>query len=184
MGPRIPKTKNLKYITIFLLLISCRVVKSLSLQNGDVLAVVQNAHLMLICGTQMNAVDVLELSLYFALKDYCILCWKFCYILRQCYYILQRFLLHFALVLQFVVIITFCGVTRTLEKQNVLYNFLYIPLRSLLDYDVKMPNFTFNGGSKQATTKFSFSFWTWVWFLGIQIQESSPNFDNSVCELK
>ena len=31
--------------------------------------------------------------------------------MRQCYYILQQFLLHFALVLHFAAIITFCGVT-------------------------------------------------------------------------
>ena len=35
--------------------------------------------------------------------------------------------------------------------------FLYISLKLLHDYDVKMPNFTFYGGRKQATTKFSFS---------------------------
>ena len=41
----------------------------------------------------------LEKLLQFALKDYYILHWKFYYILRQCYYILWRFLLHFALIL-------------------------------------------------------------------------------------
>ena len=35
---------------------------------------------------------------------------------------------------------------------------LYISLPSLHDYDAKMPHFTFYGGRKQATTKFSFSF--------------------------
>ena len=35
---------------------------------------------------------------------------------------------------------------------------LYISLSSLHDYDVKMPYFTFYGGRKQATTKFSLSF--------------------------
>ena len=35
---------------------------------------------------------------------------------------------------------------------------LYISLPSLHDYGVKMPNFTFQGGRKQATTKLSFSF--------------------------
>ena len=34
---------------------------------------------------------------------------------------------------------------------------LYISLPSLHDYGVKMPNFTFHGGRKQATTKLSFS---------------------------
>ena len=40
-----------------------------------------------------------------------------------------------------------------------------------------MPNFTFYGERKQATTKFSFTFRTWIWFLGIQLQESSPTID-------
>ena len=39
--------------------------------------------------------------------------------------------------------------------------FLYPSLPSLHDYDVNMPNFTFYGGRKQATTNFSFSFLTW-----------------------
>ena len=37
------------------------------------------------------------------------------------------------------------------------HTFLYISLPSLHDYDVKIPNFTFNGGRNQATTNFSFS---------------------------
>ena len=41
---------------------------------------------------------------------------------------------------------------------HVRHAFLYISLPSLHDYDVKMPNFTFYGGRKQATTKFTFSF--------------------------
>ena len=36
--------------------------------------------------------------------------------------------------------------------------FLYISSPLLHDYDVKMPNFTFYGGRKQETKKFSFSF--------------------------
>ena len=36
--------------------------------------------------------------------------------------------------------------------------FLYISLPSLHDNDVKIPNFMFYGGRKQATTKCSFSF--------------------------
>lgn len=55
--------------------------------------------------------------------------------------------------------------------------FLCISLLSLHDYEVKMPDLTFNGGSKQARTKFSFSLWTWVFFLGTQLQESSPACD-------
>ena len=41
---------------------------------------------------------------------------------------------------------------------HVHHAFLYISLLLLQDYDVKMPNFTFYGGHKQATEKFSFSF--------------------------
>ena len=41
---------------------------------------------------------------------------------------------------------------------HVHHAFLYISLPSLHDYDVKMPNFTFYGGRKQATTNFSFPF--------------------------
>ena len=43
------------------------------------------------------------------------------------------------------------GKTRTLR---VHLTFLYISLPFLHDYDVKLPNFTFSGGRKQATTKF------------------------------
>ena len=35
--------------------------------------------------------------------------------------------------------------------------FLYIFLPSLHDHNVKMPNFTFHGGRKQATNNFSFA---------------------------
>ena len=57
--------------------------------------------------------------------------------------------------------------------------FLYISLPVFFhDYDVKMPNFAFYGGRKQATTKFYFSYCTWIWCLGIQLQEGSPTFDN------
>ena len=41
---------------------------------------------------------------------------------------------------------------------HVHHAFLYISLPPLQDYNVKMPNFTFYGGRKQATTNFSFSF--------------------------
>ena len=50
--------------------------------------------------------------------------------------------------------------------------------RFLHDYDVKMPNFAFYGGRKQATTQFYLSYCTWIWYLGIQLQEGSPTFDN------
>ena len=43
------------------------------------------------------------------------------------------------------------GKTTTL---HVHLTFLYISLPFLHDYNVKLPNFTFSGGRKQATTKF------------------------------
>ena len=42
-------------------------------------------------------------------------------------------------------------------------------------YDRKMSNFTFGGGRKQATAKFSF--WTWIWFLGVRLKKNSLAFD-------
>ena len=63
---------------------------------------------------------------------------------------------------------TTAAVTRTSKKAiglvnktatvHVHHDFLYISLSSLHDYDVKMPNFTYYGGRKQATNNFSFSF--------------------------
>ena len=47
------------------------------------------------------------------------------------------------------------GKTRS---SHVHHAFLYISLPLLHDYDVKMPNFTFYGVRKQATTKCSFAF--------------------------
>ena len=41
---------------------------------------------------------------------------------------------------------------------HVHHTFLYISFPFLHDYDVKMPNFAFYGGRKQATTKLHFSF--------------------------
>ena len=60
---------------------------------------------------------------------------------------------------------------------HVYHAFLNISLPSPHDYDGKMPNFTFYGGRKQATAKFSFSFWTWIRFLGIRLNKSSLAFD-------
>ena len=45
---------------------------------------------------------------------------------------------------------------RKTTNLHVHHAFLYISLPLLHDYDMKMPNFTFYGGGKQATTKFSF----------------------------
>ena len=42
---------------------------------------------------------------------------------------------------------------------------------------MKMPNFTFYGGRKQATTKFSFCFQTWVRSPRNQLQENLPTLD-------
>ena len=43
-------------------------------------------------------------------------------------------------------------------SSHVHHAFLFISFLFLHDYDVKMPNLAFYGGSKQATTKFYFSF--------------------------
>ena len=51
--------------------------------------------------------------------------------------------------------IGFVGKAKTLHVHRT---FLYIYLSFLFDYDVKLPNFTFCKGRKQATTKFYFSF--------------------------
>ena len=64
-----------------------------------------------------------------------------------------------------------------LSKQKSLHvhhAFLYISLPLRHDYDVKMPNFTFYGGRKQATRKFSFSFYTWEWFPRNHLQGKLP----------
>ena len=50
------------------------------------------------------------------------------------------------------------GLLSKTTSLHVHHAFLYISLPLLHDYDVKMPNFTFYGGRKQTTTKFSFSF--------------------------
>ena len=51
--------------------------------------------------------------------------------------------------------------SNSLTRQNKNFarasRFLYISLPSLHDYHVKMPNFTFHEGRKQAMTKFFFS---------------------------
>ena len=64
--------------------------------------------------------------------------------------------------------------TTTLQVHHAFCTFL-CPF--LHDYDVKMPNFAFYGGRKQAATKFYFSYCTWIWCLGNQLQEGSPTFD-------
>ena len=48
------------------------------------------------------------------------------------------------------------GLLRKTTTLHVHHAFLYISLPSLRDYDVKMPNFKFYGGRKQAT-RISFS---------------------------
>ena len=50
------------------------------------------------------------------------------------------------------------GLISKTTTSHVHHNFLYISFPFLHDYDVKMPNFAFYGGRKQATTKFYFSF--------------------------
>ena len=65
---------------------------------------------------------------------------------------------------------------RKTTTLHVHHTFLYISLPSQHDYDVKMPSFTFYGGPKQATAKFSFSFWNWIWFLGNRLKKGSLAF--------
>ena len=50
------------------------------------------------------------------------------------------------------------GLINKTTTSHVHHTFLYISFPFLHDYDVKMPNFAFYGGRKQATTKFYFSF--------------------------
>ena len=50
------------------------------------------------------------------------------------------------------------GLISKTTTLHVHHAFLYISFLFLHDYDVKMPNFAFYGGRKQATTKFYFSF--------------------------
>ena len=50
------------------------------------------------------------------------------------------------------------GLISNTTTSHVHHAFFYISCPFLLDYDVKMPNFAFYGGRKQATTKFYFSF--------------------------
>ena len=69
------------------------------------------------------------------------------------------------------------GLISKTTTSQVYHAFLYISFPFLHDYDVKMPNFAFYGGRKQATTKFYFSFWAWIWFLEIQLREGSPIID-------
>ena len=69
------------------------------------------------------------------------------------------------------------GLISKTTTSHVHHTFLYISFPFLHDYDVKMPNFAFYGGRKQATTKFYFSFWAWIWSLEIQRQEGSPTID-------
>ena len=69
---------------------------------------------------------------------------------------------------------------RLISKTTTLqvhHTFWYISFPFLHDYDVKMPNFAFYEGRKQATTKFYFSFWAWIWSLEIQLQKGSPTID-------
>ena len=50
------------------------------------------------------------------------------------------------------------GLINKTTTSHVHHTFLYISFPFLHDYDVKMPNFAFYRGRKQATTKFYFSF--------------------------
>ena len=50
------------------------------------------------------------------------------------------------------------GLISKTATLHMCHTFLFISFPFLHDYDVKMPNFAFYGGRKQATTKFYFSF--------------------------
>ena len=50
------------------------------------------------------------------------------------------------------------GLISKTTTSHAQHTFWYISFPFLHDYDVKMPNFAFYGGRKQATTKFYFSF--------------------------
>ena len=50
------------------------------------------------------------------------------------------------------------GLISKTTTSHVHHTFLYISFPFLHDYDVKVPNFAFYGGRKQATTKFYFPF--------------------------
>ena len=52
------------------------------------------------------------------------------------------------------------GLLAKTTTLHVHHSFLYISLPSLHDYDVKMPNYKFYGGRKQATTNLFFSLYT------------------------
>ena len=69
------------------------------------------------------------------------------------------------------------GLISKTTTSHAHHTFLYISFPFFHDYDVKMPNFAFYRGRKQATTKYYFSFRAWVWSLEIQRQEGSPTFD-------
>ena len=72
------------------------------------------------------------------------------------------------------------GLMSKTTTSHVHHTFLYISFQCLHNYHMKMPNFTFYRGGKQATMKFYFSFWAWIWSLEIQLQEGSPTIDK-VC---
>ena len=56
------------------------------------------------------------------------------------------------------------GLISKTTTSHVHHTFLYISFPLLHDCDVKMPNFAFYGGRRQATTIY-FSFWAWIWSL-------------------
>ena len=72
---------------------------------------------------------------------------------------------------------TAIGLLRKQTSLHMHHAFLYICLPLRHDYDVKMPNFTFYGGRKQVTRKFSFSFQTWEWCPRNHLQGKLPTLD-------
>ena len=72
---------------------------------------------------------------------------------------------------------TAIGLLSKKTSLHVHHTFLYISLPLRHDYDVKLPNFTFYGGCKQVTRKFSFSFQTWEWSPRNHLQGKLPTLD-------
>ena len=68
------------------------------------------------------------------------------------------------------------GLINKTTNLHVHHAFIYISFLFLHDFEVKMPNFAFYVGCKQASKKFYFSFWAWIWSLETQLQETSGRF--------
>ena len=68
----------------------------------------------------------------------------------------------------------FLKIEKLIPCSPLFVHFLVCP--SLYDYGVKMPNFSFYGRCRYATTNL-FSVRSWIWFLGSELQERSLTFE-------